>query len=173
MKYQEIISISYCGYAPEKLAKAEEMLQEFGQNLLAESKIVAAVEELRERVVSLDTHMAAMDMGKNCSACAATPLGGCCSAYMGHENNDVLQLLMNMLAGIKVKLVRSDDLECCFLEETGCLLLFKPIFCLNYLCERIRQHSGEQDLKLLEERTASLLGGQVELEGLIISRLQK
>lgn len=173
MKYQDIISFSYCGNGPEKLAKAEELMQEFGRDLLGESEITSAVEALQETVSSLDKHMTAMDMGKNCSVCAATPQGGCCSAYMGHENNDALQLLMNMLAGVEVKLVRCDDFECCFLEETGCVLLFKPIFCLNYLCERIRQDSRKQDLKLLEEMTASQLGAQVELEGLIISSLQK
>ena len=173
MKYQDIISFSFCGNGPEKLAKAEELKQIFGQDLLAERKIVSALEGLREAVSSLDMHMVAMDMGKNCSVCAARPQGGCCSAYMGHENNDALLLLMNMLAGVQVKVVRSDEFECCFLAERGCLLIFKPIFCLNYLCESIRKDSSKWDLQLLEEKTALLLGAQVELESMIITCLQQ
>lgn len=100
------------------------------------------------------------------------PDGGCCSAYMGHENNDVLQLLMNLLAGVDVRIVRTDGVECCFLAESGCLLPFKPIFCLNYLCERIQKESTKADLKVLEQKTGYLLGQQVLLEQKIISYLQ-
>jgi hypothetical protein len=173
MKYLDIVSFSYCGNGPEKLAKAEELFQKYGRDLQAKRNIISALGKLQDTIFSLGKHMTAMDMGKNCSVCAATPQGGCCSAYMGHENNDVLQLLMNMLAGVEVKLVRSDEFECCFLDETGCLLPVKPIFCLNYLCESIGRDSSKQDLKILEEKTALVLGAQLALEVMIITCLQE
>lgn len=173
MDYQDIISFSYSGNGPGKLEKAEQLFRESAGFLLAQEEIVTALSRARERVELLDQHMAAMDMGKTCSQCAAIPGGGCCSAYMGHENNDVLQLLMNMLGGVPVRCVRNDEIECCFLAEDGCLLLFKPIFCLNYLCERIGRESSAVDLKMLEEKTGDLLRAQVALEGLLIAALQK
>lgn len=172
MEYHDIITLAYCGNGPEKLAKSEELFHEHAKFLLAQEEIVESIATLRKAVTSLDLHMTAMDMGKSCSVCAAMPDGGCCSAYMGHENNDVLQLLMNLLAGIDVRIVRTDGVECCFLAARGCILLFKPIFCLNYLCKRIQKESTTADVKMLEEKTGYLLGQQVLMEQNIISCLQ-
>ncbi len=172
MHYPEIISLAYCGNGPEKLAKAELLHRKYGKKLLLQQKVQSALVGLKEAVRVLDNHMLAMDMGGNCSVCASGPKGGCCSAYMGHENNDVLQLLMNLLAGVDVRCVRDDTIECCFLAEKGCLLLFKPIFCLNYLCERIQTESTVEELSVLERRTGELLCSQVAFEGILIAALQ-
>jgi len=173
LKYSEIVALAYCGNGPEKLVKAEKLYLEYGTKLLAVEDIRKALSATRKAVAVLDSHMTAMQMGKKCSICASTEKGGCCSAYMGHENNDVLQLLMNLLADVVVKCVRDDTIECCFLAEKGCLLLYKPIFCLNYLCERIQTESTVEELAVLEKRTGDLLCSQVALEGLLISALQK
>ncbi len=173
MQYKEIISTCYCGDGAGKLEKALSLAAKFGSQITAQSWINSQIERMRAAALLLDTHMAAMDMGKSCGQCAATPGGGCCSVYMGDENNDVLQLLMNILAGVEVQLVRSDGVECCFLAEKGCLLLFKPIFCLNYLCARIQKESRVADLRLLEQKTALLLNEQSVLEQLLIRFLQQ
>jgi hypothetical protein len=173
LKYFEIIALAYCGNGPEKLEKAEKLYLEYGKKLLAVEDIKKALSATRKAVAVLDSHMTEMQMGKNCSICASTVRGGCCSAYMGHENNDVLQLLMNLLADVVVKCVRDDTIECCFLSEKGCLLLYKPIFCLNYLCERIQTESTVEDLTVLEKLTGELLRRQVAFEGVLISVLQK
>jgi len=168
MIYQEIIQTCFSGDGTDKLKKAEEIAKEFGSLLLVEKGVQEQLEKVKAAVGDLDAHMAAMDMGKTCSSCAATPKGGCCSAYMGHENNDALQLLMNLLAGVDVKLVRDDGVECCFLATAGCILLFKPVFCLNYLCARIRDDSEGNDLSLLEQKTGALLTAQSILEQRLI-----
>ncbi len=172
MTYQEIIQTCFSGDGAEKLKKAENLAKEFGNLLLAEKDVQQQLEKVKAAVEDLDTHMEAMDMGKTCSCCAATPKGGCCSAYMGHESNDALQLLMNLLAGVDVKLVRDDGVECCFLAPAGCILLFKPVFCLNYLCARIREDSDENQLDLLEQKTGALLTAQSILEQRIIDFLR-
>ncbi len=168
MDYQEIISVCYCGDGKGKLEKAESFAEEYGFKLLQQKNVQDQLGIVKEAVEALDEQMTAMEMGKTCSQCAAKPDGGCCSAYMGNENNDALQLLMNILAGVKVKLVRDDGVECCFLGERGCLLLFKPIFCLNYLCGRIREESDKDKLSLLEQKTGALLTAQSTLEQIII-----
>jgi hypothetical protein len=171
MEYHDIISMAYSGDGPGKLGKAKQLFQQYGIQLLAQKTITESLAVLRDANTSLESHMVAMNMGKSCSGCALLPDGGCCSAYMGHENNDAIQLLMNLLAGVDVRMVRIDDIECGFLAETGCILLFKPIFCLNYLCERIQKESKQSDLKILEEKTGYLLGLQVALEQNIITQL--
>ncbi|MBL4902773.1 hypothetical protein JYT85_02380 [Desulfocapsa sp. AH-315-G09] len=173
MDYKEIISSCYCGDGGEKLKKAEALISSYGTDLLTkEETIQKQLSIVKGAVLALDTQMIAMELGKTCIACAAAPGGGCCSAYMGHENNDALLLMMNILAGVDVRLVRDDEIECCFLAETGCILLFKPIFCLNYLCSRIQKGSSEKQLRLLEQETGTVLTAQGQLELLIIGFLQ-
>lgn len=172
MNYQEIISTCYCGNGSHKLEKANHLAEKYRELLLQQEKILKQLEITKLKVLSLDAHMSAMDMGKACSHCAATPNGGCCSAYMGDENNDALLLLMNSLAGIDVKVVCENGVECCFLGDRGCILLFKPIFCLNYLCHRIQNESDAYDLKQLEQKTGALLTAQSDLEQQLIRFLQ-
>jgi hypothetical protein len=172
MDYKEIISTCYCGDGADKLDKAKSLLQRYGDRLSDDAKIKEQLAVVRDAVSLLDAHMTAMDMGSTCMTCAAKPDGGCCSAYMGHENNDALLLLMNILTGVDVLIVRDDGIECCFLAETGCVLLFKPIFCLNYLCGHIQKESNETELRLLEQKTGILLSAQGQLEQLIIGFLQ-
>ncbi len=173
MDYHEIISSCYCGDGKEKLEKAESLAEEYGYHLSQQKNVQDQLGKVKTAVEALDEHMTVMEMGRICSQCAAMPDGGCCSAYMGNENNDALQLLMNILAGVEVKLVRDDEVECCFLGERGCVLLFKPIFCLNYLCGRIQEGSDKQELKQLEQKTGALLTAQSTLEQIIIHFLQQ
>ena len=173
MEYSRIISSCYAGGASEKLEISRQLMLDFGEALLENQPIVSQIVVVKDAVSDLDRHMGAMEMGKLCTRCAAKAGGGCCSVYMGNENNDALQLLMNMLVGIDVKQVRKDEVECCFLGKKGCILLFKPIFCLNYLCSTIREDSEVDVLQVLEQKTGFLLGEQVELERLIIRFLQE
>lgn len=173
MNYGDIIALAYTGDGHTKLAEAQKLFQKYGEQLGGQEAIQRTLQLMAEAAAELEHVMAAMDMGTRCSACAATPKGGCCSAYMGHENNDVLQLLMNLLAGVVVESVKREDNECCFLGEKGCVLTFKPIFCLNYLCHQIRSKATDSELQLLENRTGKLLGYQVALEKLLITELTK
>jgi len=172
MEYREIIGSCYCGDGIEKLSKASELAHIYAESLPGEASIQKQLAQVRTAVTDLDDHMGAMEMGKTCSACAAMPKGGCCSAYMGHENTDALLLLMNILAGVDVKRVCDNEVECGFLGTSGCILLFKPIFCLNYLCGRIQEKSDMLELKKLEQKTGALLTAQSDLEQLLIRFLQ-
>lgn len=172
MNYQKIISDCYCGNGAKKLEKAQILQKQYGEGLSQQQDIQTQLDRVRDAVLSLDAQMTAMDMGKTCSQCAATAKGGCCSAYMGDENNDALLLLMNLLAGVDVRLIGQTGDDCCFLAERGCVLLFKPIFCLNYLCGRIQEESDRDDLILLEQKSGALLTAQGTLEQLLIRFLQ-
>lgn len=173
MEYQEIINSCYCGDAAEKLIKANKLSEKYGLALLQQREVQKQLAAAKDASEVLNTHMAAMEMGKTCTRCAAMPKGGCCGVYMGNENNDVLQLLMNMLAGVKVEITCSNGVDCCFLGARGCIFLYKPIFCLNYLCEHIQSNSSRKHLFALEHKTGTLLTAQSTLEQIIIRFLQK
>jgi hypothetical protein len=172
MEYQQIIDSCYCGDAAIKLAKAQDLAASYAVKLLQEPEICRQLGLLKDNLAVLEAHMTAMEMGKSCTSCAKREDGGCCSVYMGNENNDALLLLLNILAGIDVALVCDNGVECCFLGGKGCILLYKPIFCLNYLCGHIRKASTPEMLDALDRKSGALLSGQYEMEALLIRFLQ-
>ncbi|MFA6497870.1 MAG: hypothetical protein WC256_01640 [Desulfurivibrionaceae bacterium] len=115
--------------------------------------------------------MADLNLGALCTVCGAKDGGGCCSSFMAGEN-DVVQLLLNLLAGVAVTALR-EDAECCFLGERGCLLLFKPMFCLNYNCREIQQSAGPARMQRLDQAVGLLLQQQYGLEQLLLEVLRK
>jgi len=115
--------------------------------------------------------MAVLDLGSMCAACGGRCGGGCCSSFMAGEN-DVAQLLLNLLAGVRVEVLREDD-ECCFLGITGCLLLFKPMFCLNYNCRQLIQGAAPAGMRRLEQAVGRLLQQQYALEQLLLGVLRQ
>jgi len=81
----------------------------------------------------------------------------------------VLQLLMNMLAGVEVSIQQEEMVECCFLGVAGCILTMKPMFCLNYNCSHIKgKEEGASLHLLLEQRTCDLLRKQAVLEEILL-----
>jgi hypothetical protein len=115
--------------------------------------------------------MADLELGALCTVCGAKAGGGCCGSFMAGEN-DVVLLLVNLLAGVPVAALREDD-ECCFLGKTGCLLLFKPMFCLNYNCPQIRQTAAPARMQRLEQAVGRLLQQQYLLEQLLLEVLRQ
>lgn len=146
-----------------KLAAARRLHDLWGKSLRAEARVGPAIDNLVVHAAAVAGQMAAMDMGERCRRCASRPNGGCCSASMAGES-DELQLLLNLLAGVELRLVAHGDDSCPFLDAEGCQFLFKPMFCLNYLCQGIRHQAEAASLHQLEVLTGTLLQGQYALE---------
>lgn len=161
----------YYGSVAEKLQYAAELHQEYAPIFLQDGKLNAEFEALREYAHLLNEQMTVMQMGELCVHCALNQGGGCCSLYMAGETDSV-QLLMNMLSNIEVKQVRNDGLECCFLGENGCIFLFKPMFCLNYSCQKIYDAVSAESISELEDLTGQLLGKQYEIEKKLLERIR-
>ena len=136
----------------EKVAAARLLCSRWGDGLRADSKTVQALHDLGNRAEAVAAHMTAMGLGAFCGLCASRQGGGCCSLFMAGET-DPLQLLMNLLAGVDIRLLPHDDDSCTFLAGEGCQFLFKPMFCLNYLCHNIRHYADPCQLRQLERLT--------------------
>jgi len=161
----------YGGSIGARLAIAQKLYPDFAPELAVN---VAFTRMLAQAVIlekELAQTMAALDLGALCTVCGAKAGGGCCSSFMAGEN-DVPQLLINLLVGVPVASLR-EDRECCFLGARGCLLLFKPMFCLNYNCQQIRQGAGPERVRRLEQATGKLLQQQYALEQLLLEVLRE
>jgi hypothetical protein len=161
----------YGGSIQARLAVA----QRLSPDLAPELAVSEAFARMLAQAVILEKElariMADLDLGALCTVCGAKGAGGCCSSFMAGEN-DVPLLLINLLAGVPVAVLR-EDAECCFLGERGCLLLFKPMFCLNYNCQQIRQGAGPARMQQLEQGAGRLLQQQYALEQLLLAFLRQ
>lgn len=146
-----------------------------GETLLTKPVLREQLANLAENYIALERCMAQANLAPHCKACGdKNESGGCCSRYMADEN-DVIQLLINLLTGGEVNDTRSDDdndRECCFLNDTGCNLRYKPFFCLNYLCDTIRRTTAATRLNDLATATGRLLQAQYATEQILLTEIK-
>jgi len=161
----------YSGTPAEKLTEARTLFAELANQLTASLPFQGELDQLRRDTQALNEHMQTMDLGQLCSGCAARPGGGCCSAYMAN-NTDSLQMLINLLLGVKVAQQQESGENCRFLGAQGCLFLVKPIFCLNYNCTHILDSAEPVNLEALYHRAAAVLSQQTKLEGVLLEVLR-
>ena len=154
-----------------KLVSARQLCAEWAEKLRVEAGLGRVIDDLIAAATAVSDQMAAMRIGRCCRACASRSGGGCCSWSMAGES-DELQLLMNLLAGIEVRLIAQVGDSCPFLAPDGCQFLFKPMFCLNYLCQEIRSRSDRAALDNLEVLTGTLLQRQYALEQILLDWLR-
>lgn len=141
-----------------------------GPRIMEDRVFAESFEGLLADAALLTRQMGIMAMGARCTACSVENRGGCCSRAIAEET-DAIQMAMNMLAGIKVDILCDNGKECCFLGERGCIFLFKPMFCLNYNCDKIVGSAAADDLQMLERLTGRLLRGQYEVETMLLARI--
>lgn len=118
----------------------------------------------------LSLQMSTMNFGRICSKCAGQPNGGCCAKGFICEN-DAIQLLMNLMADVSVVFFEGNDKECLYLGESGCILSFKPFFCLNYDCQSIKGCASDEGTGRYDLMRGTLLCEQWRLEQLLLDRL--
>lgn len=159
-----------CGSAQDRLTRALALYAQWGPSLLAQDSLREGLATLRGLAVALENQMRAMDLGSLCTQCAAQPGGGCCGASMA-ENTDSLQILINLLLGIEVRLLGEETASCGFLGPRGCLFPVKPVFCLNYNCSHILAQAAPHQLDGLYQRAAAVLRQQHRIEGQLIEAL--
>ncbi len=162
----------YSGTVAEKLTVARTLYTRHAVRLTASSPLFREeLNLLQHRAFALGDHMQSMDLGSLCSLCATRDNGGCCSAYMAN-NTDALLLLINLLLGIQVQSRNTEDENCCFLGELGCLFLVKPIFCLNYNCKSILDSAETANLGNLYQLAGAVLSQQTHVETRLLNAIR-
>jgi hypothetical protein len=161
----------YGGTVESRLAFGLLLFRKFNKLLAELTGVYIALARMRTQESALAAHMQALMLGRVCSSCASSDGGGCCSKYMAGET-DSLQILINLMVGVDVAQVNYSSAECCYLgAATGCIFIFKPMFCLNYNCSSIKVQANGSGLRQLERLAAVLLGSQYELEMLLFRLL--
>lgn len=165
-------SLLYGGSVESRLAASHVIFGQLAEQLQNDLTFMNKLKSLTHHARAVANHMAEMQLGPLCIRCSSQTSGGCCSLFMAGET-DALQMLMNILAGIEVRQVRNDGRECCFLGETGCIFLFKPMFCLNYNCTHIHKAATSFQMQELERLTGVVLTKQYELEQVLLACIRR
>ncbi len=88
-------------------------------------------------------------LSKICSICGSHKKD-CCGR--GVELRYSAELLaLNILFGITIPPERRFPDSCYFLSENGCILFVRDIFCINFLCDKVRNSLQLKSLKRLWE----------------------
>jgi hypothetical protein len=162
----------FYGSVRQKRDNAHKMFTDMGFVLANLPKIKEKLTEITILSADLNQQMAAMTMFTLCAACGQKKGGGCCSAFMAGETDAIL-LLINLLLGVEVKSQRDDAFECCYLGDSGCSLMVKPMFCLNYNCGQILTGNSPEVIVKLEKAASAVLRAQYGLEQMLITEIAK
>lgn len=94
---------------------------------------------------------------EQCAICGNGPKGGCClkEAETWYEP---ICLIINMLFGVRLGITESKE-KCSFLGESGCILIYKNEFCLNFFCDHLIGLIGIQNIRHLR----SLVGKELQV----------
>ncbi len=161
----------YSGGLADTRALARRLDRELAADPATDPLPPPVIGALSRRAAEVHRLMRAMGMFARCATCGAGPGGGCCSRRMAHET-DAVQLLFNLRAGVDIAPRRDDD-ECCYLGTRGCVLRFKPFYCLNYLCPWILEEEPAADIAAVRRATGALLQAQVDAEDRVLRELRR
>lgn len=167
---QIVLDDIYFGSIESRLDVGRTLFHHIGEQLREDHAFQRQFVTLTEYVLAVNEQMSKMGLGPFCTSCSALPSGGCCSLAIAAET-DAVQICMNLLAGVNVHSVQNNGNECVFLGSTGCIFIFKPIFCLNYICSKIKNSVAVEDLMELERLTGRLLTQQYEIEKFILRQI--
>lgn len=125
-------------------------------------KVIPLINHLRDVLSSLKRESTEIGMVSICAKCAEE--GKCCCGSEIEYKYSPQLLAINLL--LQVSIPKKPEIEgmCYFLTSKGCCLLARDVFCLNYICERIRDRLTPEMLTRLRELEGEALRLQFELE---------
>ncbi len=117
-----------------------------------EQNLSSLLPELKLQANRSKELMQAIGLTSVCIRCAEVNQGsGCCSRAI-EQWYEIPTLILNLLLGCTLPKRHRDPSTCIFLGETGCTLLVRYHFCVNYLCEHIKNEIPPKDLERLRRQ---------------------
>ena len=137
------------------VAAAQGTWRRWGRTWRADPALAALAGECRRAAAATWAAYRQLAVVAACSACAADNPGGCCFPEVGRSLGQAC-LLANLLLGVELPRAGSVAGSCFFVGPTGCRLLIRDAFCVNYFCPAQEQRLGPAALA----RLAGLAGGE-------------
>ena len=113
----------------------------------------------RSREFMLDTGVVGC-----CTECArSTGFSGCCGRGIENWYDEIL-ILVNLLMGVRVPSERHNRSGCLFLGPYGCTLKARYHFCVNYLCDTLKERLSDREAVDLGRQAGRELSLCLEIE---------
>jgi hypothetical protein len=133
----------------KEIEKAKDLFSLYGELLLQDEKCAEQLRSYRESIDTTWGMLKELGVIEVCAACSDKWSGGCC--FSGVETwFDHTLLLINLLLGVDLTESGTVKNGCMFVTSTGCSLLARHSFCINFLCGKIKDLLSPSDKKGLE-----------------------
>ncbi|WP_456431317.1 hypothetical protein [Thermosulfuriphilus sp.] len=156
----------------DKMARAKDLFNRFGQDFLAEEEIVRLLERYREGIERSNQAMSQVGTFAECKVCSVDEGRGCCKVGLENETT-VIILLLNHLLGHPIPEKREVEDGCFFVGYQGCRLLAKPYLCRDYFCRRHYHKIPESGMIFVTQELHQELETLYLLEEALIRRLRE
>ncbi|MCX7771261.1 MAG: hypothetical protein N2202_09335 [Proteobacteria bacterium] len=121
--------------------------------------------ELKTYIIDAERERHRTGMAKICSQCAIENKP-CCGSGIELKFSPEL-LTINLLYGISFPNKAKIDGMCFFLTNKGCCLFARDVFCINFICDRIKTELSINKLKKLRELEGLQLNLQFKIEEIL------
>ncbi|MEW6570312.1 MAG: hypothetical protein AB1390_03940 [Nitrospirota bacterium] len=108
-----------------------------GQSLMQDREVCALLSRLNLHIEATQSAMVRAGIVKECADCAVNGEGTCCGVRTGYKCGSVL-LLINLLLGRTLPPEPTDTHLCHFLTKQRRALRARPVLCVNFICQRLR-----------------------------------
>ncbi len=123
--------------------------------------------ELKDCIMEADTERKRTGMTAICTKCGQDS-ESCCGSGIELKYSPQL-LLINILFGVKMPSKSEFPDKCYFLKSNGCCLFARDVFCINFICYKIKDKLSPRLLRKLRE----LEGKQLHLQFILEEKLKK
>lgn len=127
------------------VASARELHKTFGNTLRQDKELGVLLQKLSRKIESTKNAMLSAGIVRECADCAVHGEGTCCSARTASKCGSIL-ILINLLMGTSPIPQTHDPQLCRFLTEKGCLLMARPVICINFTCRRLRENISHEKI---------------------------
>ncbi len=128
-------------------------------------KIQNLLHQLKEFIIQENNERVLSGMTEICVKCGKEGKA-CCGSGVEFKYSDEL-LLINIMLGTKFPTEPEFPDMCYFLKSSGCILFARDAFCINFICDKIKEKIPIERLKRLRELEGLHLQLQFRLEQML------
>ena len=145
------------------IQQANDLFERFGEGILRDETCRHLLAAYRKSIEETWETMKTIGVVTTCIACSGKNTAGCCF-YGVEEWYDETLLFINRLLGVKIPESREIDKRCLFVGQTGCKLLARYFFCINYLCDELKAMMNPLDRKHLMAVSGKEISSGIQVE---------
>lgn len=146
----------------KEIEKAFRLKELFGSTCVDDPESGRLLRDLRDLIHRTGSIMLESGAASACARCAAIK-GSCCFVEMG-ESYGAMDLFVNLLLGSVLPEKAEFPESCRFVGKSGCGLLARQSFCLNYFCPELRESLGDETIARIQRQAGEQLFAAFELE---------